>query len=400
MGRMRAVRKVAGSYASSLASLSFNFGGLVAGIMLATSLDVMASVRWGVLLFPSIISVRGAIGGLFSGRISTALHIGTIRPSMRGNTKHLWILYDSTTVLSLIMGLVLWAFGCAFGVLFAELTMIDLLYMLLAILTTLAISVLFVSPATALVSIESMKRGADPDVSTYPIISTVADILVTMTYILVVSALRFSWSLGVFTVISVLFVLSCVVLLWIDRDEPDMITTLRESLMVLPLIAFFVNISGSTLDRIGTVITNEPAIYMIYPAIIDTVGDVGSVVGSTATTKLNLGTAHSSLRLFKDQLSEIAGTWSASLTLFVAYALISFSAVGLNTGTSLSVLIMRISLTNLMAVGIGVVISLLMALGTFRRGWDPDNFVIPVESTFADAVTSLSLFAATLLVWL
>lgn len=38
-----------------------------------------------------------------------------------------------------------------------------------------------------------------------------------------------------------------------------------------------------------------------------------------------------------------------------------------------------------------IVLSFVVAISTRRRGWDPDNFVIPIEGSMADAVTTVSL---------
>ncbi|MEM2142387.1 MAG: magnesium transporter [Candidatus Thorarchaeota archaeon] len=390
----RVLRQAGGQYVSSVSSLSFNFAGLLAGFILASSIEAVAAVPWGLFLFPSIISVRGAIGGLFSGRISTALHIGTIRPSLRGNNGHLRLLYDATTVLTLAMGIVLWLFAYGFGYVLFDLSLSDALSMLLVIMVTLGLSTLVVSPATAIVSIASVRRGFDPDVVTYPIISTVADIMVTSIYVVVIMGTEQPWSSIVYAAIALVFVVVSSSLFWVDRHEPDMMETLRETMIVLPTIALFVNISGSALDRISQFIANDPVIYMIYPALIDTVGDVGSIVGSTATTRLNLGTASLSRRIFRDQFPNIAGAWGASITLFILYALLSMVAFGRHVLAQGWTTLGRVLLTNVMAVSLCVLISLTLAVGTFRRGWDPDNFVIPIESTLADALTSMSLFVA------
>ncbi len=399
MRLLKTIRHWGCYYIGALAPLSFNLSGLIAGTILATSVDLLMIQSWGLLLFPSILSVRGAIGGLFSGRISTSLHIGTIRPSMRHNTKQLHLLYVAVATLSMISGIFLWIFACIFGTITLGLTLVDYYQMFLIVMTTLGISLVIISPVTAFVSIEAMKRGADPDVVTYPIISTVADILVTIIYVFVVTLTSKPWSQPVFITVTVIFLLFTSIASWMSRRESEMRKTIRETIFVLPLIAVFVNISGSTLDSISRIISTEPVIYIIYPAIIDTVGDVGSIVGSTATTKLNLGSIRSSLWIFVDQSKYIAGAWTASLTLFITYILIGSVGVGLSTSSiMIPILILRIVITNIIAVGLVTIISLSLALGTHRQGWDPDNFVIPVESTLADAITSIALLTAIILV--
>jgi len=58
---------------------------------------------------------------------------------------------------------------------------------------------------------------------------------------------------------------------------------------------------------------------------------------------------------------------------------------------------MFLLITNLIAVFIIVISSFAIAIATFRKGLDPDNFVIPIESTLADGITTITLLAALLL---
>ena len=56
--------------------------------------------------------------------------------------------------------------------------------------------------------------------------------------------------------------------------------------------------------------------------------------------------------------------------------------------------IMLLLITNLLAVFIIVIISFAIAMATFRKGLDPDNFVIPIESTLTDGITTIALLAS------
>ena len=53
------------------------------------------------------------------------------------------------------------------------------------------------------------------------------------------------------------------------------------------------------------IIGRNKEIYMVYPALNTTVGAVGSIVGSTATTKLALGIIEPSFIAIKQHLIEI-----------------------------------------------------------------------------------------------
>jgi len=131
---------------------------------------------------------------------------------------------------------------------------------------------------------------------------------------------------------------------------------------------------------------------MAYPALIGTVGDVGSIVGSTATTKLWSGEMEADLRALRGHAREVAAAWSASACMFTAFAFLSASATSLGNLPSLLAVFL---LTNALAVGSVVLLALGSSILTYKYGLDPDNFVIPIESSAADAITTLSLLLAT-----
>jgi mgtE-like transporter len=376
----------------SLLSLSFNLAGLLAGTLLASHLDVFSLTPWALLLFPGILSVRGAIGGLFSGRLGTALHVGTVRPSFTKNTKSFHQLYCAITVLTLGSSIAVGLTTSLFGAFLMGTTALDSLAILAITNTTMGFSLVSMSPITLGISVLSFKRGLDPDVIVYPVISTVADVLVAVCYILVLESF-FSSQLG--RILIGLFNLALVLVvcyIWIrNRREQEFVKTVREFSLTLLLVAFIVNLTGSVLSKVSQVIGGRPEVYVAYPALIDTVGDVGSIVGSTATTKLALGTIEPSLSGIKEHLPEIGGAWLASLIMFILYAV----AASIHTAPSQFLrLVAELSATNILAVSSMVLISFAVALSTRRRGWDPDNFVIPIESSMADTITTVSLLLA------
>jgi mgtE-like transporter len=55
-------------------------------------------------------------------------------------------------------------------------------------------------------------------------------------------------------------------------------------------------------------------------------------------------------------------------------------------------------IANVIAVSGIILLSYGISILTFQRGLDPDNFVIPLESSFADSLMSIALLAALVLV--
>ena len=87
-----------------------------------------------------------------------------------------------------------------------------------------------------------------------------------------------------------------------NLHESVFIKTVRESLFTMLLVSFLVNIAGTVLVGIRNFVENRAEIIMVYPALIGMIGNVGSVVGSTATTKLALGLLSPSFSSVKQHL--------------------------------------------------------------------------------------------------
>ena len=65
-----------------------------------------------------ILSMRGVIGGLFSGRLSTGLHIGTVRAGFTKNTRNFYLLWRAIIVLTLESSIMLGLVASLFGIFF------------------------------------------------------------------------------------------------------------------------------------------------------------------------------------------------------------------------------------------------------------------------------------------
>ena len=386
------------SLGQSLLSFSFDIGGLLTGALLVLYFDVFSikEAPWALILFPGILSVRGAIGGLFSGHLSTGLHLGTVRASYTKNTKDFHLLLQGVITLALISGITVGIGTSIFGVFLWKATVLDFIKLLAVIIATMALSVVFISPITIAFSVLSFRRGLDPDVIVYPMTSTVADIINTTCYIFSLKIFFTLNHLGyyVIEILDLIFLSVVVYILVKNVREEKFVKMIKEFLLTLVFVTFIVNVTGSFLDKISGIIGNRTEIYVVYPALITTTGGVGSIVGSTATTKLALGVIKPSFSSIRQHINEIGGSWVASTVMFTLYSIISSFTSGTTTLSKLLEFAAQLLTTNILAVPAMVIIAYAVAVSTYRRGWDPDNFVIPLESSLADSITTISLLVA------
>ena len=388
------IKKLKANLGQSLFSLSFDILGLLTGTLFILYLPI-DQAPWVIALFPGILSIRGAIGGLFSGHLGTGLHLGTIKPVFTKNTKEFGTLLRVVITLALVSGVSVGVGTWVFGAMFWGATVVDFFPLLAVIISSMALSVVFVSPLTMLFSVFSFRRGLDPDVVVYPITSPVSDIINTGCYVLSLSLFFLFGSIGRYLIffIDVVFISWVIYIIIRNIGETKFVETIQEFIPTLIFVSLIVNVTGSLLDRIsGT------KMQAVYPAIIATIGGVGSIIGSTATTKLALGLIKPSFSSLKQHINEIGGAWIASVVMFVVYALLSMLISGGNTLSELLIFTGQLLTANVFAVAIMIVVAFAVAISTFRRGLNPDNFVIPVESSLADTVTTAAVLLAMALI--
>lgn len=377
----------------ALFSLLFNFTGLFAGGLVASSLGLFDRIPWALVIYPGILSIRGAIGGLYSGRLSTALHLGTIKPRLLGNTEEAYVLFNTVNTLTLVSALLMGSFGSLVGVVVTGTSLAEFPVIMSVIVASMGLSILVIAPLTFWVSVISYKRGLDPDVLVYPVVSTLADLIITGLYIGVLSLVAYvpGRSLLILNIINLVFVAAILFSVRKIYRNREFVTTVKEFMLTLAIVTVIVNITGTALNRITEVIGRRPEVFMIYPALIDTVGDVGSIIGSTATTKMALGVMATEFKAIISHWVEIGSSWAASLIMFVLYALTSSAVYGIWMFPGL---LAEALTTNFLVVPIIIVISFATAIITRRRGLDPDNFIIPIETSISDGLTTIGLLVA------
>lgn len=391
-------KKLKTNLGQSLLSLSFDIVGLLTGTLLVLYFGFLSieEAPWVLVLYPGILSVRGAVGGLFSGNLGTGLHLGTIKPVLLNNTKDFQNLVRVIITLAFISGLSVGIGTWIFGALLWNFSIIDLISLLTVIIATMALSVIFISPLTIIFSVFSFRHGLDPDVIVYPVTSPISDIISTSCYFLSFAFFFFFGSLGRYLIwaIDIIFAVFVVYILIKNLFNTNFVGIIREFLLTLLFVTVISNITGSLLNRIS-----GKVIYRVYPAIIATIGGVGSIIGSTATTKLALGLIKPTFSSIKQHMNEISGAWLASILMFIVYSFLSSIITGGTNFDQIIIFTGQLLITNLLAVFVMVIIVYAVAIFTFKGGWNPDNFVIPIVSSLADTITTAAIIISLIIIF-
>jgi mgtE-like transporter len=286
-----------------------------------------------------------------------------------------------------------------FGSVFWGVTTADALDIITVVVATMALG-LTLSILTIKVAFVTFTRGLDPDMVVYPIMSTVADIFITLCYVIVLNGF-FVFDFAGKSAIAVIILVHLLLVLYIipkNFKEQDFRKNLKESLFTMLFVSVIVNVTGTVLKNISAKVANRKEIYTVYPAVNDVVGDVGAVVGSTAATRLALGLLRPSVSSIRHHAKTILSAWAASIVLFLVLAFLSPLVNGLFSLSVFSNLIEILLIANVIAVSAMILLSYGVSILTFQKGLDPDNFVIPIENSFADSLMSIALLVAIVLV--
>ncbi|MEM2123636.1 MAG: magnesium transporter [Candidatus Bathyarchaeia archaeon] len=380
----------------SFLAFTFNIGGILSGLMFAIFFSKFQDPIL-LMLLPAILTLRGNINGILSSKLGTLLHTGRILPSLRGNTRDFEELLRSTFTLTfqstLLIGLIAFTANLFLG-------RIDPTYLPLFIFIptlTGGVSVTISEAITSALAMFTFKRGLDPDILTYPLMSTVNDVTVTFIYF-GISWLMLTWThsmlFGVVLFLAI-GVTSTIFTALYRRGAMFKRTVMEATPAILASLSLGV-LNGIILSGFKSEIEENPAVLTVYPALMDSLGDIGAITGATTTTKLFLGELKAKVSTIKGALKGLIPVESMAFLLHIAYGWIGFI---LSREAGLTIPFTRILgitlASNLITFPAIFTVAYLTAIMTFKKGLDPDNFVIPLETSIADSLATLSVSTLT-----
>lgn len=379
-------------------ALAFDLGGLLSGRIALVFSPLFESTPWILALFPPLLSVRGDIGGIFAGKLGTMLHLGEVEPRLRKNTSEFYSLIKSMFFLTFVDTIGIGVIAFMINLFLGNTTSEHLLFFIVIPPVTCLLAMTLVIPMGTLLGAVIFKRGLDPDIIVYPAISTMDDVLITLCYVFVVNLAFISGALfSMLIIISVLGFFFFVMFMKC-RGDRTFRRILREGAPMVLLSSFIGTLGGVGLASIRGEIKKKPSILMLYPALISTLGDIGSILGARVTTKLAMGRVSSFWGSLKEGFTELVSVEIAAAVMHVLFGLTAF-LLGTVTGfTPDLLLLINIALiSNLISFLPISLLSFMVATQTFKHRLDPDNFVIPLVTSIADFGATFALIAALLI---
>ena len=176
---------------------------------------------------------------------------------------------------------------------------------------------------------------------------------------------------------------------------------IRQGLVALMLSSVGDLAAGLTLGAITHTLDTLPGLLVLVPAAIGMRGNVFGALGSRLGTAIHTGT----FRLTRRAETVVGQNVLASVVLSLATSLalaVLAKAVAVGFGLTRTISVADFVVISVVGGALSSVVVLFLTLGVAagaaRRGWDMDNVAAPLVTAAGDMVTLPSLFAATFLV--
>lgn len=375
-------------------------GDLCAGIILGNMTYFLETFPGLLVLIPGAIGMRGNIFGSFSSRLSTNLHIGILTPEFKKSDvlmENITVSFILTLVLSLFLAIIAKLICIIFG--FESMSLID--FMLISLVAGL-VSSLIMLPITMLISLKSFQNGWDPDNITTPLIAAFGDLFTLpaiIVAILILSVLNYSLILkyAVF-VLLVVIVLAAIYYGFNSSEETKLI--IKQSTPVLFICSVLGVFAGGIFNNSISTLLSNPTLLTLMPLFSGESGSIVSILGARLSSGLHSGLIEPILRPKKNTLY--------NFLIIIILAIIIYPIIGFMADESSYLLgvmglgfdkTIFISLASgLILIPIMMVIVFYVSTLSYRRGYDPDNIVIPISTSITDSISSLILIGVSLIV--
>lgn len=149
--------------------------------------------------------------------------------------------------------------------------------------------------------------------------------------------------------------------------------------------------SGTLLSNNKEILYTFPIILLVLPSLNSLIGDISTVLISRLTSHLYLGTLSPKIQVSDRLKQDFYGLFMTILLSLVALISLGYlfgSITGIEIVNPL-LIISIIIITILILFGLMFVLLFISSIFIFKKGKDPNNFLIPMVTSLADVLTPM-----------
>lgn len=379
-----------------LLSVSLSF---IAGIYLGSVSQVLLLIPGLMVLVTPSINMRGAIAGILTSRLSSSMHLGAFEAKF-GRETELGDNLRSSLILTVIISAVLAGFGKLICILTGT-EVIGIIEMIIISVISGTLAGLVVTAIGVLISVICYRKSWNLDMVGAPVVTTVGDI-VTLPFLVVTAIIVMQ--LPVIGVV-VLGLIVLALILWalfsMHGATKTMKDVLREGLpLLIPLCLLGIIAGVLYTNGLESLIAAAAVLILISP-FMNGCGSIGGILTSRIGTEMHMGLVDA--KVFPQGLvwKHFLENYLYALLILPLMGLVShYAAVlcGITTPGLVPMLLLSLS-AGMIVITVMNLLGYFTAVLTYRLGYDPDNFGVPVVTSSIDLVGATALIVMMLILF-
>lgn len=358
---------------------------MLAGLTLTSNIELLESYPALLMLIPGLMDLRGDVYGAIGYRLTTMLHMGQAEAKFRAkyNLLNALIGYVSTLFVTILLSFIISVLAFALSIPSPTVTSLLFIAMLSSVLTFAVLTPIVITSTILL-----YKRGIDPSRFVAIIVTGIGDALTPITLITVFELNELvpdSLRLALITALIITLFLSYGYL-YREKYAKDA----NENVVASLIASLGSSIGGLAIASNIGVIAKLPVVVGALPAFNAIIGAGVGFLGNILNIDLHL-VGHKKLKDYLYKCAILFPSVSASV-------LFAGAVVGAVNGFpyfSISVAIIAAALSVVYAIS--SIATYYLTIESFRYGWNPDNLVFPLMTTFVDLNGPLALSLLVLL---
>ena len=167
----------------------------------------------------------------------------------------------------------------------------------------------------------------------------------------------------------------------------------KESIIIVIISSIMGLLSGTLLSINEKIIYAIPIILLILPSLNSLIGDICTVLTSRLTTHLHIGSIPPKVQKSERLVEDFIGLLITILLSLLVLIFLGFM-IGISTGINIInpfLIIFIIILTILSLFFCLFILLFISSIYLFKKGKDPNNFLLPLSTSLCDFLTPLLL---------
>lgn len=379
----------------SLVALGLNSStSLIAGAVLGSITGTFERLPGLLILVPAAIGLRGNVFSALGSRLSSAIHQGTFRPSLRPGTvsgDNLAASLLLTTGLSLALAVIAKLVAVAVGVPHT-ISVIDLAT--ISIVGGLLASAVVVV-ATIVLAVGAVRFEWDLDNLVAPLVSTLGDVLTLPALWLAAHLVTDGAASTLLGWVVTIAAAAAAVYGW-RAPRWRLRDIVRQSWPVLAAAGVLSTLAGVVIEKRIDTFSELPALLMLVPAFVSSAGALGGILASRLGSRLHLGTLPATAVPSRPARRDAALIAGLALPVYVFNAIGAYVVAHMLGAASPSVgaMLAAALLAGVVTVAFVIAVAYYSSIVAYWVGLDPDTYGIPIVTSSVDFLGALALVTA------